>query len=67
MHIGQMSTARMFSECGCEVVEANRDGRYATGPRGTILGLLSDSVWRPLPHNKTPDQQDDYCSDDSAD
>jgi hypothetical protein len=31
------------------------------------LGLLSDSVWRPLPHNSTPDQQDNYCSDDSAD
>jgi hypothetical protein len=28
---------------------------------------LSDSVWCPLPHNSTPDQQDDYCSDDSAD
>ena len=31
------------------------------------LGLLSDSIWCPLPHNSTPDQQDDYCSDDSAD
>lgn len=31
------------------------------------LGLLSDSVWRPLPHDGTPDQQYDYCSDDSAD
>ena len=31
------------------------------------LGLLSDAVWRPLPHNSTPDHQDDYCSDDSAD
>ena len=28
---------------------------------------ISDSVWRPLPHNSTPDQQDDYCSDNSAD
>jgi hypothetical protein len=38
----------------------NRTRRWA-------LGLLSDSVWCPLPHNSTPDQQDDYCSDDSAD
>jgi hypothetical protein len=32
-----------------------------------ILGGLSDSVWCPLPHNSTPDQQDEYCSDNSAD
>jgi hypothetical protein len=29
--------------------------------------MLSASVWRPLPHNSTPDQQDDYCSDHRAD
>src|SRR6185369_9835693 len=40
-----------------------------TGPKGRDGHLwdLSDSVWRPLPHNSTPDQQDDYCADDSAD
>jgi len=26
-----------------------------------------DSVWRPLSHNSTPDRQDNYGSDDSAD